>query len=125
MRTWITDLEAAGHNFPSVIQSASVQPEPPQTKGNRLPAFFPRQQQYSDITLVVMFNNAYEGFESIAKLLDQIYKPAFGQVIFTGQDVPGGLLDDLLWVPCIDTSHGELMHKCLGLGHKMETYPLA
>ena len=123
MKAWVTDLDAAGYKFPSVIQTASLQPEFTQTEGNKQPAYLFRQlwQQHSDITLVVMFNRAYEGFESIAKLLHHIYKPAFGQVIFTGQAVPEGLPDDLLWVPCVDTSHGELMHKCLG--HVMETYP--
>ena len=124
MRAWITDLDAAGYKFPYVIQSVDVQSEPPETEGNVLPTYLFRQmwQQHSDITLVVMFNNAYEGFESIGKLLHQVYKPAFGQVIFTGLDVPGSLPDDL-WVPCVDTSRGELMHKCLG--HVMETFPLA
>ena len=79
--------------------------------------------RYPDVISVIMFNTAYPGYESIAALLHKIYMPVFGHVVFTGQDVPDGLLREIAWVPCTDVSRGQLMHKCLG--HVMEMYPLA
>jgi hypothetical protein len=130
MAAWVADLQAIGYAFPPLHrqQTASAALGRRATlleAPGKQPAVAPRTpmhwQRHSNIVAVVVFNIAYDGWETTYKILKEAYTPIFGTVVFTGQvQRPEGMPTSERWVEC-EGAAGALQYACYA--NAMQEYP--
>lgn len=121
MKAWVADLSAIGYEFPAIIDMSADPMQADVDTTEQLPLYqYPHAWTYlPTITLVVMLNKPYVGYQYVVQMLHDRYMSAFGRVVFTGLANPNDIAQGITWVPC-EGAGGFLMHKCLA--HVMETY---